>query len=96
MRVLAQMIFFASLWIIWHGEARAACTCTCINGSPEAVCSSAIDLRPICPPTICPIVPPSVRPIDTPRVPPIGTSYCTNQQVMNPYTHQYEWRQICR
>jgi hypothetical protein len=77
-------------------EAAAACQCACVNGSVQAVCSSAIDLPPICAPTICPIAPPSVRPIDTPRVPPIGASYCQNEQVLNPVTGRYEWQQICR
>lgn len=77
-------------------EATARCQCTCVNGSLQAVCSSAIDLPPICAPTICPIAPPSVRPIDTPRVPPIGATYCQNEQVLNPVTGRYEWRQICR
>jgi len=76
------------------GPAAAACQCVCMNGSVEAVCSSSIDIEPICPPRICPIVPPSVRPIDPPRVPPVGTNRCRSEQVWN--GEEYEWVEICR
>ena len=76
------------------GPAAAACQCVCMNGNVEAVCSSSIDIEPICPPRICPIVPPSVRPIDPPRVPPVGTNRCRSEQVWN--GEEYEWVEICR
>lgn len=75
-------------------SASAACQCVCMNGNVEAVCSSSIDVRPICPPRICPIVPPAVRPIDPPRVPPVGTSKCRSEQVWD--GEKYVWRDICR
>jgi hypothetical protein len=76
--------------------AEASCVCRCVNGQMVPLCSSAIEVPPICPPTVCGIVPPSVRPVPTPMVPPIGTTSCAPQQVMNPFTHQYEWRTVCR
>jgi hypothetical protein len=75
-------------------SANAACQCVCMNGNVEAVCSSSIDIRPICSPRICPIVPPSVRPIDPPRVPPVGATRCRSEQVWN--GERYEWVEICR
>jgi hypothetical protein len=72
----------------------ADCQCLCINGEVEAVCSSSLDVRPVCAPRICPIVPPAVRPIDPPRVPPVGTSDCRSEQVWN--GEAYEWVEICR
>ena len=72
------------------------CLCRCVNGEMTPICSSSIDLPPICPPTVCPIVPPSVQPINPPVVPPIGTSQCQNKQVLNQRTGQYEWRVICQ
>jgi hypothetical protein len=39
--------------------------------------------------------PPSIAPIQPARIPPLGTSQCSQQQVLNPHTHQYEWRSIC-
>ena len=74
----------------------AACVCRCVNGNMQALCSSSIDLPPICPPTVCPITPPSVAPIQQPRVPPIGTTQCRQAQVVNPQTGRYEWREVCR
>lgn len=77
------------------GIANADCVCTCVNGRAQALCSSSFELPPICPPTICPIVPPSIRPITPPSVPPVGTSSCGPEQVLNPYTGQYEWQIVC-
>jgi hypothetical protein len=40
-------------------QARAECTCQCVNGRMQPLCSSSLDLPPICPPAICPIISPS-------------------------------------
>jgi hypothetical protein len=77
------------------GPASAACVCRCVSGEMQPICSSSIDLPPICPPTVCAIVPPPVAPMQAPTVPPIGTTQCSPRQVLNPYTQQYEWRSIC-
>lgn len=71
------------------------CSCACVDGKVEAVCSSTIAIRPICAPRICDIVTPSVKPIDTPTVPPIGTNKCDLKQVLNEQTHEYEWKRLC-
>lgn len=76
-------------------NANAACQCVCMNGEMQAVCSSTLDIEPICPPRICPITPPSVEPIQRPRVPPVGTSNCVQRQIYNEYTRRYEWREVC-
>ncbi len=72
--------------------------CESVNGQTQHICENAVDLRPICPLTVCNTVPPSVRPIGTPTVPPIGTTSCAPQQVQvqNVYTGQYEWKTVCR
>jgi hypothetical protein len=75
--------------------AKADCVCRCVNGEMQPLCSSTIDLPPICPPRLCPLVPPAIAPLDAPRLPPLGTSVCIQRQVLNPYTRQYEWRRIC-
>jgi len=77
-------------------SAYSNCICRCVNGSMQPICSSSIDIPPICPPTVCQIAPPSVQPITPPTIPPIGTSNCQNQQVLNPYTGKYEWKLICQ
>jgi hypothetical protein len=74
--------------------ANAACQCGCMNGNVEAVCSSWLDITPICAPRICPIVTPAIRPIDPPRVPPIGASKCRSEQVWD--GEKYEWVETCR
>ncbi len=76
-------------------NSNAACQCVCMNGEVRAVCSSTLDIEPICPPRVCPITPPSVEPIQQPRVPPVGTSNCVQRQIYNEYTHRYEWREVC-
>jgi hypothetical protein len=45
------------------------------------LCTSAIDLPPICLPTICPLVPLSIQPIQPPVIPPVGTTSCEQKQV---------------
>jgi len=75
--------------------AFADCQCTCVNGDVRAICSSSIDLEPICPPRVCPIVPPSVQPVNPPRVPPVGTSRCYQRQIWDEQRHRYVWRQVC-
>lgn len=81
---------------LYPSPAQASCQCSCVNGQVQPVCTSSIDVRPVCSPRICPIVPPAVRPIATPVVPPVGTRSCRMEQVLNPNTGQYEWRSICR
>ncbi len=81
--------------LLFATQAVAACRCMCIDGEVRPICSSSIDLPPICAPRICPIKPPSVEPINPPRVPPIGTKKCTMKQVYNEYTQRYEWKQLC-
>ena len=76
--------------------ADAACVCRCVNGEMKPICETSIVVPPVCPPTVCPVVPPRVEPIQAPRVPPVGTKECRQEQVLNPYTRQYEWKTICR
>lgn len=90
-----RLILAAVLGLSMIQAASAACVCRCVGGEMQPICSSSIDLPPICPPTVCGIVPPSVAPLQAPTIPPIGTSQCRQRQVMNPYTRQYEWHSIC-
>jgi hypothetical protein len=92
---LAALLVLALL-MMGSVSSSAECVCRCVNGKVQAICTSSIDLKPICAPTVCPIVPPSIRPIQSPVVPPIGTTKCRKEQVLNPKTHVYEWKTICR
>ena len=89
--VLALML----LSFLGVSEANAACKCVCMNGQVRVVCTSTLDIKPICPPTICPNVPPSIEPVPRPRVPPIGTTKCVQKQIYNERTRRYEWKEVC-
>lgn len=90
------IILFALATAIRAGVSEAECQCACVNGTVQAICRNAIDLKPVCSPTLCPLVPPAVKPITAPQVPPIGTSHCAPHQVFDPSTGQYVWKQLCQ
>ncbi len=94
MKVWTVAVLCMGLFV--SSSAGAACVCRCVNGEVKPLCQNAIDLPPICAPLVCPIVPPRVEPIMPPKVPPVGTSSCHQEQVLNPYTRQYEWKIVCR
>ena len=89
------LVAVVTLFSLLPAVSNASCECTCVNGHVRAMCSSTLDVPPVCSPQICPIVPPSVQPIRAPKIRPIGTSECHQAQVLNPNTHQYEWRRVC-
>lgn len=92
-------LMFASaiiLGVAFANDAAAACVCRCVNGEVRPICSSSIDIEPICAPQVCAIVPPSIEPIQQPRLPPVGTTNCRMAQVLNPRTGQYEWQRLCQ
>jgi hypothetical protein len=76
--------------------ANAECICSCVEGKNVPLCRYANELPSICPPRTCPFAPSAIRPIAPLTTPPLGASTCTQQQVLNPYTGQYEWRQVCQ
>ena len=88
--------FTLIVMLVLGANAYAECQCSCVNGQMVPLCTNAMEMRPMCPPMMCPIAPPSIAPITQPTLPPLGTSQCQNQQVVNPITNQYEWRQICQ
>jgi hypothetical protein len=75
--------------------ASAACVCRCVDGEARAICGSTYDSKPACAQNLCPMVSPS-RPIDVYPTQPIGRPGCSQQQVLNTRTGQYEWRQLCQ
>ncbi len=77
-------------------QAHAACVCRCVDGTMRALCSSTIDIVPICPAIGCGIPPAAIAPIKPARIPPLGTVQCEQHQVLNPATHQYEWHRVCQ
>jgi hypothetical protein len=91
MQIFPAVIFGLAL----TAQAEASCQCRCVDGEMQPLCSSSIDIPPICPATVCMLPPASIAPIQPARIPPLGTSQCSQRQVLNPATHQYEWRSIC-
>jgi hypothetical protein len=91
-RIALAIIFGLGL----SAQAHASCVCRCVDGKMRALCSNAADIAPICPATICAIPPAAIAPIKPPRIRPPATFECEQRQVLNPDTHQYEWRRLCQ
>jgi len=93
---MRRILFALMFGSVFSGQVQAVCVCRCVDGEMQPLCSSSsIDLPPICPMTACPMAPPSVAPIRPMQITPLGASQCSQQQVMNPATRQYEWRRVC-
>ena len=76
-------------------EARADCTCECVNGKMQPLCDSSIDLPPLCPLTLCPLATPSLAPLNPLTLPPLGTSECHEAQICDQFGN-CRWQQVCR
>ena len=92
---MKRLVGFA-FFVFLPSMAAADCYCTCMNGQNVPLCSSTLDIPPICPPRVCAIEPPSIAPINPPTIPPIGTRNCWQEQVFNNFTGRYEWQQVCQ
>jgi len=86
-----------TIWLVAlvGARAEASCTCRCVDGEQQPLCSSAMEIAPICPPRICPIVAPSIAPIRPPTIPPLGTSSCRQAQVCD-FSGNCQWQQVCQ
>ena len=73
---MAVMLLLLSL----APQAQAACTCQCVNGSLQPLCSSPMDLQPTNCMGFCPMTAPSL-PSVTPTMPPLGTGVCEQARV---------------
>ena len=90
-----KLLFVTFALLVLTSSAAADCTCRCVDGGMQPLCSNAIEVPPVCPPVVCPIVTPSIAPIVTPMVPPVGTSQCRQAQVCN-QLGRCEWQLVCR
>jgi hypothetical protein len=50
--IWASVIAFMMVAIFDSDSAGAACVCRCVNGQMQPLCSSSIEVPPICPPTV--------------------------------------------
>ncbi len=89
-----RRVLIAVIALAVAAPAAADCICECVNGHMRPICSSAIDLPPICPPAVCPLAPPSIPPIQPPVIPPVGTTECRQKRVCDLYGNCV-WRTIC-
>lgn len=76
-------------------EAVASCSCRCVNGSMQALCTSN-EYPPVCPYGNCPTAPAEYAPYGSYTAVPFGTTRCSKQQVMNPLNNLYRWETVCR
>ncbi|AKH39631.1 hypothetical protein AAW31_12690 [Nitrosomonas communis] len=74
---------------------KQGCQCVCMDGEVSAICSSTLDVPPICSPRICPVMPLSVEPIQSLRISPIGTSNCVQKQIYDDNLYRYKWQEVC-
>jgi len=88
-------LFATTVLLLASFATHAGCQCSCVGGLPQPVCSSPLDVKPICANRACPPAPPSLAPPIEPRVPPVGASKCVQKQVLNEKTGRYEWKEIC-
>ncbi len=94
---MLQRAILTGMFVIGlSAHAHASCVCRCVEGHMRALCSTTLDIPPICPATICVIPPPAIAPLKPARIPPLGTFQCEQRQVLNPATQQYEWHQVCQ
>ncbi|MBV8393710.1 MAG: hypothetical protein JOY81_11065 [Alphaproteobacteria bacterium] len=76
-------------------DAFADCSCRCVNGQSQPVCSSTLDIRPICSQQNCPVTP-SMEPVQPLDHSVGGTAMCDSIEVFNRRTGRWETRPVCR
>jgi hypothetical protein len=78
-----RLLLIAAFLLMMMTGPQAECVCRCVEGEMQPICESAIDLRPLCPVTVCALPLPLARPIQPPVLPPLGTTKCTQRQVLD-------------
>ncbi len=92
-----RVLLLAILSMLFYAPASFAdCTCSCVDGKVEAICTNMLDLKPICAPRICPFAPPSIKPMEPLTLAPLGMNDCEMKQVLNTDTNIYEWKRVCK
>jgi hypothetical protein len=95
MKAIALFLALAfALLLAFTSSVFASCECRCVDGESQAVCSSSLEVPPICSRQSCPVTP-SMSPVG-PLNPPIGSGLCDTVQVFNRRTGHYDTKQLCR
>jgi hypothetical protein len=88
------LVIVALALCAFSSHVHAGCTCQCVNGQMQPLCSSALDIAPPCM-GICGPVAPSIAPINPPTIPPPGTTSCRQAQICDQFGN-CRWQQVCR
>jgi hypothetical protein len=72
--IVLRFLLAIIVGLVLAGHANASCVCRCVDGQMQPLCTSAIDLRPICPMGACAMASPSIAPLQPMWLPPLGTS----------------------
>jgi hypothetical protein len=91
MRIL---VIVALALCAFSSQMHARCTCQCVDGQTQPLCSSTLDIAPTCM-GICGPVAPSIAPINPARIPPLGTTSCRHAQICDQFGN-CRWQQVCR
>ncbi|MEX2650369.1 MAG: hypothetical protein WD673_15280 [Alphaproteobacteria bacterium] len=90
--VMSIVAFFL---LVAADPARADCTCVCMNGTNQPLCTNTLEVAPYCPPIICPFDSPNATSGTAHRTEKFGATNCYPQLVFDSWTNQYAWQQVC-
>ena len=93
MRLLLVPVLFAAL--LATSEAKAVCTCECVEGQERALCGSLRDEVPICGRKACPAPPWTPKPSDSKGPAPAGTYGCEPMRVYDRLSNHHYWSELC-
>jgi hypothetical protein len=71
------------------------CSCECVNGTYQAICSGYTAVLPVCEYRVCVAPTPGYSP-NRFTAPPPGTTNCEQEQVYNAKKYRYEFKTVCR
>lgn len=73
--------------------AEAGCSCSCIDGRVQPICTNSFDIKPICPALTCPRS--GVTAITPVGPPGSGARACREERVCDAF-QRCEWKDPCR
>jgi hypothetical protein len=93
--MLERMILVLAIVAGLNATAQAKCTCQCVNGAMQPLCTNPLEAKPLCPPTVCPLDVPIGSTFKVPSVPPFGATVCEQARVCNT-SGDCRWKEVCR
>jgi hypothetical protein len=92
MRLFLSLALLAAAFVAL--DARATCTCECVESQERAVCGSLRDAIPVCNKS-CPAAPWIPKPSDSKRAAPPGTYGCEPMRVYDRLANRHYWTELC-